>query len=91
MSIKKRIYLSSPHMGGGEIKYIEEAFDQNWVAPMGPNVDNFEKDLEKYLGVKYVAALCSGTAAIHLALVILGVKRETTQSYKHRPWADGGY
>jgi dTDP-4-amino-4,6-dideoxygalactose transaminase len=73
---RKRIYLSSPHMGGGEIKYIKEAFDQNWVAPMGPNVDNFEKDLQKYIGVKYAAALCSGTAAIHLALVILGVKRD---------------
>jgi dTDP-4-amino-4,6-dideoxygalactose transaminase len=73
---KKRIFLSSPHMGGGEIKYIKEAFDQNWVAPLGPNVDNFEKDIEKYLGVKHAAALCSGTAAIHLAIIILGVKRE---------------
>ncbi len=73
--INKRIYLSSPHMGGKEIKYVNEAFDQNWIAPLGPNVDNFEKDLSKYLGMKYAAALSSGTAAIHLALVMLGVER----------------
>jgi dTDP-4-amino-4,6-dideoxygalactose transaminase len=70
----KRIYLSSPHMSGGEIKYINEAFDQNWVAPLGPNVDAFEKSLADYCGVKHAAALSSGTAAIHLALIILGVK-----------------
>jgi len=75
MSIsKQRIYLSSPHMSGGEMKYIKEAFDQNWVAPLGPNVDNFEKVLADYTGVKHVAALSSGTAAIHLALILLGVK-----------------
>lgn len=70
-----KIWLSSPHMGGGEMKYIQEAFDTNWIAPLGPNVDGFENDLEKYLGedVK-VAALSSGTAALHLALALLGVK-----------------
>lgn len=71
----KRIYLSSPHMGGGETKYIDEAFEQNWVAPLGPNVDNFEKDIASFVGAKHVAALSSGTAAIHLALIILGVEK----------------
>ena len=61
-------------MGGTEMHYIEQAFRENWIAPLGPNVDNFEKDLASYLGVKHAAALSSGTAAIHLALIILGVK-----------------
>lgn len=69
----KRIYLSPPHMSGGEIKYIQEAFDQNWVAPLGPNVDGFEEDIARYSGVDHVAVLNSGTAAIHLALIMLGV------------------
>jgi len=73
MSNAKRIYLSPPHMSGNELKYIHEAFEQNWIAPLGPNVDNFEKELARYLGVKHVAALSSGTAAIHLALIMLGV------------------
>jgi dTDP-4-amino-4,6-dideoxygalactose transaminase len=72
--MNKKIWLSSPHMGGGEMKYIQEAFDTNWIAPLGPNVTAFENELAKYLGVKHVAALSSGTAAIHLALIILGVK-----------------
>jgi dTDP-4-amino-4,6-dideoxygalactose transaminase len=76
MSQSKRIYLSSPHMSGGEMKYIYKAFDQNWVAPLGPNVDAFEETLARYCGVKHAAALSSGTAAIHLALIILGVQRE---------------
>jgi dTDP-4-amino-4,6-dideoxygalactose transaminase len=71
---KKRIYLSSPHMSGGEMKYIEEAFSQNWIAPLGPNVDAFEKVLADYCGVEHAAALSSGTAGIHLALIMLGVK-----------------
>ena len=70
----KRIYLSSPHMSGGEQKYIKEAFDQNWIAPLGPNVDEFEKVAARYCGVKEAAALSSDTAAIHLALIILGVE-----------------
>ncbi|KYG82872.1 DegT/DnrJ/EryC1/StrS family aminotransferase [Roseivirga echinicomitans] len=70
----ERIWLSSPHMGGSELKYVKEAFDTNWIAPLGPNVDNFEKELGEYLTVDHVAALSSGTAAIHLALIILGVK-----------------
>jgi len=71
--MKTKIWLSSPHMGGGEMKYIREAFEQNWIAPLGPNVDNFEKELGEYLGVGHVAALSSGTAAIHLALILSGV------------------
>ncbi len=71
-----KIWLSSPHMGGGELKYIHEAFDQNWIAPLGPNVDNFEKELAQYLGIGHAAALSSGTAAIHLALILLGVQRD---------------
>ena len=73
MSQNKRIYLSSPHMSGEEMKYIKKAFDQNWVAPLGPNVDAFEETLARYCCVKYAAALSSGTAAIHLALIIMGV------------------
>jgi dTDP-4-amino-4,6-dideoxygalactose transaminase len=61
-------------MGGNEINFIKETFDQNWIAPLGPNVDNFEKFLENYTGVKQVAALSSGTASIHLALIILGIE-----------------
>ncbi|WP_212901295.1 DegT/DnrJ/EryC1/StrS family aminotransferase [Capnocytophaga canimorsus] len=70
-----KIWLSSPHMGGNELKYIHEAFDENWVAPLGPNVNNFELDLEKFIGENTkIAALSAGTAALHLALIILGVK-----------------
>jgi dTDP-4-amino-4,6-dideoxygalactose transaminase len=74
--MKQKIWLSSPHMSGEEMKYINEAFTSNWIAPLGPNVDKFEKDLSQYLSVKGTAALSSGTAAIHLALIILGVKRD---------------
>ena len=70
-----KIWLSSPHMGGTEKRFVNEAFDTNWVAPLGPNVDGFETDIASYLGDDvYVAALSSGTAAIHLALIILGIK-----------------
>lgn len=69
-----KIWLSSPHMGGTEQNYIKEAFDTNWVAPLGPNVTGFENDLETYIaGDSHVAALSSGTAAIHLGLMLLGV------------------
>jgi len=71
---KERIYLSPPHMSGREMQYIQEAFDTNWVAPLGPNVDGFEEAVASYTGVDHVAALSSGTAAIHLALIILGVE-----------------
>lgn len=69
-----KIWLSSPHMGGQELKYIHEAFDTNWIAPLGPNVDGFEQDICTFLKGGYAAALSSGTAALHLALVLLGVK-----------------
>lgn len=63
----EKIWLSSPHMSGNEMKYIQEAFDSNWISPFGPNIDGFEKDLETYLGKgTYVAAVSSGTAALHL-------------------------
>lgn len=71
---KNKIWLSSPHMGGSEQKYIQEAFDTNWIAPVGANIDAFELDLEQYLGTGHVTALNTGTAAIHLGLVLLGVK-----------------
>lgn len=69
-----KIWLSSPHMGGGEQKYVQEAFDTNWVAPLGPNVNGFEKDLEEYINEDTkVACLASGTSALHLALIQVGV------------------
>ena len=70
-----KIWLSSPHMGGTEQKYVQEAFDANWVAPLGPNVTGFEVAIENYLQEdKHVAALSSGTAALHLGLILLDVK-----------------
>lgn len=69
-----RILLSSPHMGEGEMKYIQEAFDTNWIAPLGANVDGFERELAQYVDVKAASATSSGTAAIHLALDLLGVR-----------------
>lgn len=73
--MNSKIWLSSPDMGGSEINYIQEAFDNNWVAPLGANVDGFEKDLESFLGENVqVAVLASGTSALHLALIILGIK-----------------
>lgn len=71
-----KIWLSSPHMGGSEKKYVDDAFETNWVAPLGPNVTGFEQDLENYLKSEvHIAALSSGTAALHLALILLGVGR----------------
>lgn len=73
--MKEKIWLSSPHMGKKEMFYVQEAFATNWIAPLGPNVNGFEHDLETFLGNNvHVAALSSGTAALHLALIILGVK-----------------
>jgi len=71
----KRIYLSSPHMSdeGYEMQYIKEAFETNWIAPLGPNVDGFEKELAAYVGIGHAAALSSGTAAMHMALKAAGV------------------
>lgn len=70
---KKRIYLSSPTMNGKEMGFIKEAFDTNWVAPLGPNVNEFEKELAEYVDTKHAAAVVSGTSAIHLALKYIGV------------------
>ncbi len=69
-----RILLSSPHMGGKEQEYIQEAFDTNWIAPLGTNVNGFEQGLASYVNVKAASATSSGTGAIHLALDLLGVK-----------------
>ena len=71
----KKIYLSPPHMNGEENVYIKDAINSNWVAPLGPHVDAFEKELASYVGVKFAAALSSGTAALHLALKTLGVNK----------------
>lgn len=69
----KRIFLSPPHMGGEELRFIQEAFDSNYIAPLGPMVDAFEREFAEKVGIPYAAAVSSGTAAIHLALRILGV------------------
>lgn len=69
-----RIYLSSPHMSGNELDYIHDAFEKNWIAPLGANVDGFEKDLQDFTGRNHAAAVTSGTAAIHLGLILCGVK-----------------
>ena len=72
--MNNKIWLSSPHMGGREQKYVQEAFDTNWIAPLGPNVSGFEQDLKVYLkSNQYVAALNSGTSAIHMGLILSGV------------------
>lgn len=70
---RKKIYLSSPTMHGEEQEFIKEAFDTNWVAPLGPNVNAFEKEMTEYTGAGHASALSAGTAAIHLALRILGI------------------
>ncbi len=70
-----RIYLSPPHMGENERKYLTDAFDSNWIAPLGAHVDGFEKEMAEYLGVKHAAALTSGTAALHLVLRIMGITK----------------
>lgn len=72
--MNSKIWLSSPHMGGQELKYIQEAFDTNWVAPLGPNVEGLEQDISTYFGQSsHVAALASGTSALHIALILSGV------------------
>jgi dTDP-4-amino-4,6-dideoxygalactose transaminase len=70
-----RIYLSSPHMGQEELELVKEAFASNWIAPLGPHVDGFERELAKYVNMPHAAALSSGTAALHLALRLLGIQR----------------
>lgn len=73
--VSKRIYLSPPHMGGDEMKFVQDTFESNWVAPTGPHLSAFENELAAYNEVPHCAALSSGTAAIHLALIVLGVQR----------------
>lgn len=72
--LSQRIWLSSPHLGEEETLFVAEAFRSNWIAPLGPHVDGFERELAAHVGVAHAAALSSGTAAIHLALLLLGVK-----------------
>ena len=72
--LTQRIWLSSPHLGEEETAFVEEAFRTNWIAPLGPHVDAFERELAAEVGVGHAAALSSGTAAIHLALQLLGVQ-----------------
>ncbi|WP_090632934.1 DegT/DnrJ/EryC1/StrS family aminotransferase [Neobacillus massiliamazoniensis] len=76
--MKNRIFLSPPHLSGNEQKYINEAFETNWVAPLGPNIDAFEKEIANYVGANEAVAVSSGTAAIHLALCLLDVKKGDT-------------
>ncbi len=76
--VDEQILLSSPHLGEHEREYVEEAFRTNWIAPLGPNVDAFERELAERVGVRYAAAVSSGTAAIHLSLLLLGVGRGDT-------------
>jgi dTDP-4-amino-4,6-dideoxygalactose transaminase len=72
--MSEKIWLSSPHMGGTERKYIDIAFDENWIAPLGPNVNAFEQEIQNYLSIEHAAVLSSGTAAIHLGLMLMGVE-----------------
>ena len=74
MANYKKIWLSPPHISDNEQKYVDEAFSQNWIAPAGPHLDRFEKEISKISNSYSVAALASGTAAIHLALILLGIK-----------------
>ena len=74
-SKNKKIFLSPPHLNGNEINYIKEAIESNWIAPLGPHVDQFEKEVANYIGIGSAAALSSGTAALHLGLKILGVDK----------------
>lgn len=73
---KKRIHLSPPHMGDKEFVFVKEAFESNWIAPVGPHVDMFEKEFCEITGARYAAAVSSGSAAIHLALILLGIKKD---------------
>lgn len=75
MGHNKRLFLSPPHMSGKELDFIKEAYDSNWIAPLGPMVDAFEAEFAQAIGAKYTLALCSGTAALHLALILAGVSK----------------
>jgi dTDP-4-amino-4,6-dideoxygalactose transaminase len=72
--MNKKIWLSSPHMEGSELELVKDAFESNWIAPLGPHVDGFEQELANYTGARHAAALSAGTAALHLALILSGVQ-----------------
>lgn len=74
--MEKRIFLSSPTMHGEELNFIQEAFDTNWIAPLGANVDGFEREMAEYIGIGYGAALSAGTAALHMAVKLAGVQQD---------------
>ncbi len=76
-----RIFLSPPHMGGEEIRFVQEAFESNYIAPVGPQVDAFEREFAEYVGIKHCLALSSGTAAMHLALRLV-IEKESEQGDK---------
>ncbi len=76
--LSQRVWLSSPHLGDEESAFVEDAFKTNWIAPLGPHVDGFERELAEHIGVGHAAAVSSGTAAIHLALLLLGVQAGDT-------------
>ena len=76
--INGKIWLSSPTMHGDEMEYIQEAFNTNLVAPLGPNVDAFEREMSDFIGVRSAAATVSGTSALHMAIKLAGVKRGDT-------------
>ena len=69
-----RIFLSPPHMGGEELRFVQQAFESNYIAPLGPQVDAFEQEFAEMVGISHALALSSGTAAMHLALRVLGVR-----------------
>ena len=76
MNDNNKIWLSPPHISGNEKKYLDEAFDQNWIAPAGPHLDQFEDEISRFSNGYEVAVLSSGTAAIHLSLILLGIKKD---------------
>ena len=75
MKKQNKIWLSAPHIGSEEFEYVKDAFESNWIAPVGPHIDTFEKELSNISSGYSVAALSSGTASIHLALILLGVQQ----------------
>src|ERR1035437_4021655 len=79
-----RIFLSSPHMGSLELEFVREAFATNWIAPLGPHVDAFEREFAETVRSPHAAALSSGTAALHLALKLVGVKQGDDRSEERR-------
>lgn len=90
VSANERIWLSSPHMGGEELTRVSEVFASNWIAPLGPAVDAFEKELARVTGTGHAAAVSSGTAAIHLALMILGRRQVETKGDGELPFSTSG-